>query len=1025
MCAQSGGEFIAEQLIGLPCGYAVQSAYIQTMQAVCYMVIKVSNHGEYPLRQIGETAVRKSGLLARKTRHALLSGTLALVIGVSHADDTEIFAPESCDKFRFIFIVDNSGSMSTTEFNQSKSTIDSVITEVLDSDLGDVQAAVVQYGSNNEGSVHTYNVTVPFTDDIDEALDWRRAYGRNGNVNRDYYQDHQPASLASMRRDNVYDPGGALDITEGTNVQFVFFTDAWRDASKSFGACCSSIVTDSYSHVPNTVASGFDEYNLIKNGSVLPGGIEGQFTLLHVSPDDESKRAGAAIASVGGEYFGPIEANSNDPDGSQKLPRRYVEGSLESSDTDLILSVIRDVIDEIGSDVTFSAPTVSLDNYSRLFHRDDVYFALFSPKLRDLWKGNLKRYRFAGDPPRIVDVNDVDAISSETGSFAEGVQSYWSTSPDGPVVEAGGAASKQIISTRWLATYTNTVDEIMDERNRLHESNNRINWQKLGLSDNSTRTDLLRWLRGVDIYDEDKDNQTDDARRRLGDPIHSKPVLVNYKPSAGDPDEINTVVYFGTNEGFLHAVDAVDGSEIFAYMPRFLLDNLPRVLHDIATGTDHPKPYGVDGELSTWINDTDQNGYVEAEAGDHAYLYVGLRRGGRGYGAFDVSEKYNPKRLWAISSDTSGFGELGQSWSRAVVTSIRFQGNVRKVLVISGGYDPQQDDTTTRTPDTMGRAMFIVDAENGSLIWKGSPGADATRVFPNMHYSIPATPLIIDLNDDGVMDQIYVGDMGGQVWRFDVNQDADLAMDLIDGGVIANLAGDDAENNRRFYNTPDVAHIPNNDDSFLAVSIGSGFRAHPLDTTIKDRFYMIRQEHVTGKPAGYGMYDDKVVPAVYRPVREGDLFDATDNAIGEGTAQEQSDARDELNESEGWRLSLLTTGEKVLTPSLTANNQVVFTSYLPKPRPEGTCAPAIGGGRVYVLNILDGTPVLNLYGGDNDNLTKEDRYIELSQSGIPSQPYAFFPEDEDPVLMIGREKGPDIDFGVLLLRSSWYEHPDI
>jgi len=76
------------------------------------------------------------------------------------ADDTEIFEAHNCEKYRFVFIVDNSGSMSPTEFFQSKSTIDAVISEVLNSDLGEVQVAVVQYGSNNSGSLMYCRVSV-------------------------------------------------------------------------------------------------------------------------------------------------------------------------------------------------------------------------------------------------------------------------------------------------------------------------------------------------------------------------------------------------------------------------------------------------------------------------------------------------------------------------------------------------------------------------------------------------------------------------------------------------------------------------------------------------------------------------------------------------------------------------------------------------------------------------------------------------------------------------------------------------
>lgn len=217
-------------------------------------------------------------------KHVVLLFCLFVFSTGVQADDTELFNLRGCDageQYRFVFIVDNSGSMSTTEFNQSKATIDAVITEVLDSSLSGIEVAVLQYGSSNSGD-HTYNVAVPFTGDLPTALNWNRAYGTGGNLQPTYYQDHQPASLAELRRDNAYGPGGVLDVSDATNVQFVFFTDAARDYG---GGCCTSIVADNRRYIGTHVRSGFGEYDLLKNGSVLPGGLKAQFTPVTRSAD--------------------------------------------------------------------------------------------------------------------------------------------------------------------------------------------------------------------------------------------------------------------------------------------------------------------------------------------------------------------------------------------------------------------------------------------------------------------------------------------------------------------------------------------------------------------------------------------------------------------------------------------------------------------------------------------------------------------------------------------------------------------
>jgi hypothetical protein len=1072
------------------------------------------------------------------------------------ADDTEIFEAHNCEKYRFVFIVDNSGSMSPTEFFQSKSTIDAVISEVLNSDLGEVQVAVVQYGSNNSGSVHTYDISIPFTDDATVALSWQRAYGSGGNVNSSYYQDHQPASLAAMRLDDVYAPGGALDITDGTNVQFVFFTDAWRDASASW--CCSSIVAESYKSIPSHVMSGFGEYNALKDGSVLPGGIKAQFTLLHVAPADVDRAAGAAIASVGGNYSDPVEANPGDPDGSQVTPRRYIEGSLESSDTDLILSLIREVIDDIKQETSFTSPALSLDQFSKLSHRNDVYFALFSPTGKPQWHGNLKKYQFLGDPPAIIDQNGNNAVSASTGSFVETAKSFWSDEVDGADVRRGGAAAELDAWNRSVTTYLGATTELKHASNAVHEDNTALTGAGFGIDD-TYRTSLLQWARGIDVLDENENGNVADTRQHIGDPLHSNPVVLTYNDgSAG----LESVVYFGTNEGYLHAINSSDGTEEFSYIPPALMPavgdyyetasaiadrkNMPSgkvtlrselngkaltvvgsstldtqdtgseweieqvdkyyswnlyTIKDAATGLflarhsngsvhmvstvtgaskwlvyyysdgthllynmdgswrrlyvrndgslstssgsstpyrwrqeDIPrpkspfniaanKPYGLDGNLSVWFEDKNHDNVIESGNGESAYLYSGMRRGGRDYIALDVSSKSNPKYMWTITGGSGDFAELGQTWSKPTLTRVWLAGQSRTVLVFGGGYDTNQDNVSVRTEDSMGRGLFIVDAETGDLLWRGGADADASKVFVDMKYSIPADPALLDHDGDGYTDQIYIGDMGGQIWRFDIDASALSIASSVSGGVIADLAGPEPQNNRRIYSRIDAVLVSLEGQEYLYLSVGTGFRAHPLDRTISDRFYVLRQANYAEIPVGYGFVDMSLSSPSFQPMTEADLFDTTDNLILEGDAAEIAQASQALSDMQGWYLRLEENGEKSLSPALTVDYQVLFTTYIPI-EPQQACSASIGQARLYALNLLNGAPVADL-DYDNSGVVEDarDRYKTLLRPGIPTEPYAYFPEDEAPRILVGPEEVPAIKFGKLLQRMYWSEIP--
>jgi type IV pilus assembly protein PilY1 len=696
-------------------------------------------------------------------------------------------------------------------------------------------------------------------------------------------------------------------------------------------------------------------------------------------------------------------------------------GKFYTADSALdLLTAIESIILEAKTvENTIVAPAATLDQTSRLAHRDDVYLALFEPSYSPAWQGNLKRYYFDGELKDDSDPRKL-AIDPATGSFYDNAQSFWSAAPDGPNVGQGGAASQLNRDTRRVTTYfpgnpkalLNSANAI--DRGNVHAADLGLPDDALGLSTADTDK-LVDWASGIDVLDFDEDGLTTDTRHYIGDPLHTTPVIVTYDWNGSEPDSL---VFFGTNEGYLHAIDTVTGAEHFSYIPESLL---PILKHRYANTAGKPKVYGLDGPLTLWAYDKNGDKAING-SGDFAWLFAGMRRGGRAYHALDVTNRNDPEFLWRIDGGTGAFTQLGQSWSKPVATKIVNPVNNREtnVLIFGGGYDLQQDNVSTRTTDSMGLGLFIVDAATGALIWRGGSDIGADEIFPKMQYSIPSDPRVIDINGDGLADQIYVGDMGGQVWRFDIDNHSGYVSNLVTGGVIAELADDTAEGNRRFYNAPDVSVVRRDGEQVMMISIGSGYRAHPLDKVIDDRFYVIQQsDFKNGKPAGYGMLD----AGTYRPIGEGDLFDVTDNVLGQGSDLDKLTARQALAISKGWYLSLEDPGEKSLSSSITANSQVFFTTYTPS---EGgnVCAPNIGSGKLYVMNILDGTPSLHLSeenGGPNDPLTIEDRQQDLMRPGIPPSPRVLFPENESPVLLIGPEEGPSIELGKLAKRVSWVE----
>ena len=498
------------------------------------------------------------------------------------------------------------------------------------------------------------------------------------------------------------------------------------------------------------------------------------------------------------------------------------------------------------------------------------------------------------------------------------------------------------------------------------------------------------------------DEYPDNHRRpQMGDPLHSRPAILTYGANRSE-----TAVFIGTNEGYLHAIDATTGNEIFSFVPPELLGTLnDHYQNPVSTN----RTYGLDGDLTLWVDES-LNGDI-----DHAYLYMGMRRCGRNYTALDVTNPAAPKYMWSINAGDLGFEKLGQTWSKPTLGTIELNGKATKVLIFGGGYDPRQDNLNVRSPDTMGNDLFIVNAETGALLWST---ANDPISYGAMQYSIPSDVSVVDTNSDGLSDQIYVGDMGGQVWRFDIDNAAYTVTPTVSGGVIASVATDGRGGFRRFFSRPDISLVSDGDNHFLSVALGSGARSRPLGNRTNNRFYMIRQNSIYGAPDGYGMIDEEKsneLITVYRPIGELDLHNATDNLVDSTNAVIANEARGDLNESQGWRLSLLGDGEKSLAPSLTLNNEVIFTTYLPNANVGDACAPAIGGGRTYSVNVFDATPT--------SGTDAADRYTMLETQGIPSEPVAHINSNGEVQIIVGVETvdTPNIE---LTRRIYWTEQPD-
>ena len=701
--------------------------------------------------------------------------------------------------------------------------------------------------------------------------------------------------------------------------------------------------------------------NTIGFGFVNPDDVED-----YVEPDAVKLLKDAANKG-GGDYYA-----ATDP-----------AGLKESLD-----AVIFEISKSHGS---FTAPAVATNNFDRTNTLDSVYYAMFQPDRGPRWGGNIKKLKVTING--IEDQNKVLALESN-GNIKETATTFWTAgAADGNKVSAGGVA--QMLRTKTDRVFLSDVKLDngkllpLNQENALHTYlTTALLADELNVEDDDEHLNIdnmLAWAKGLNVDQVEVSNKIPTIRNDVfGDPLHSKPLAINYASTSGSED-IRLIV--GTNAGVLHMFSDSGNSvdEAWAFMPKEFLKNISALRDNYPSSE---KIYGIDGSATVYISDIDGDGAID-EGIDKVWLFFGLRRGGNSYYALDISYKDSPKLMWHKS-----FEGAGQSWSQPKVaySKINVSGTaVKPVLIFGAGYSTAKDNIGVGGNDLLGRGVFMVDAQSGNLIWRLSPDDDLSSITTNYAGtdSIPSKVAILDSDSDGFVDRVYTGDTGGNVWRVDM-PGADIsawtAVKLASlGSELIN------EDDRRFFTQPtivralitetvtstvqteqldidgnplvdgngervydDVITIDRYDKPYDALLIGSGDLANPIGTDTNDKFFMIKDELIISQSL-----TGDLIPDV---IQITDLKDYTLNPFqgiqGEALLTEQLDASSKL----GWLINLNTSpGEKNTSPALVISGVVYLSTYTPAvpAETEEVCSAQIGGSALYAVGLALGINIYN------------------------------------------------------------------
>ncbi|WP_180124463.1 PilC/PilY family type IV pilus protein [Acinetobacter sp. YH12097] len=385
--------------------------------------------------------------------------------------------------------------------------------------------------------------------------------------------------------------------------------------------------------------------------------------------------------------------------------------------------------------------------------------------------------------------------------------------------------------------------------------------------------------------------------------------------NVGDYINRKDYVLFGTNQGLLQVVNADTGEEKFAFLPKEMIERqkngfIAKSLQ-INSNVGSDLYQGIDGAWSVYANYVANNESNSLKAST-LNVYGGMRRGGYNYYALDLKdiETSSPKLLFKVGpqqsisatgvvsltgtcSNTAPLDCMGQSWSKPTIAWIKWKGKPQLVTIVGGGYDPAYDSVTykSNTTATKGNGVYIFAAEQaktatgsidttmpaaGTLLWWGSSSATDTVANnsndtqktnnANLKYSVVSEIKAIDRDSDGFVDNLYFGDLGGQVFRVDIDNASSGTVGTLTKNMvvkriqrIANFISDPERSTKaapRFYQIPtftvhslsasstattggtstttsySLGGVRGSATRFAVISIGSGNTSNPLESTL-------------------------------------------------------------------------------------------------------------------------------------------------------------------------------------------------
>ena len=460
---------------------------------------------------------------------------------------------------------------------------------------------------------------------------------------------------------------------------------------------------------------------------------------------------------------------------------------LASNPTQLVFSLQTALSDILAA--TYSFSTQASVAAARLQSENYIYEASFEPQnssgvLKEpFWPGHLKKY-----------------VLNNNGTL-----------PSSPAWDAGVVLRDTNYTSRHMWTLKNGAMTAFAN----------VTYSDLAVADTAAANAVIGFYQGNPTYNNEN--------WKLGDLFHTNPVLIKVpmqyfydprdttgshytfwqnNPRRASHSEQSIIA--GADDCQVHAFQTeascdpscptTGGNELWSFIPPNLLQKLQVMAHtdptDRTTITAY-HDYFVDGplqEADVWLPSSWNDGTNKSSSDWKSIVIVAEGQGSGNYlwsaspncysastsgftATYDSTHSYycgyyalnvtnamatTPAYLWHLMPTTAQAPYLGQAWSKMQIGRIKDGANEKWVGFIGGGYDSTAcDGVLTSTCNNAGKGFFVVDLQNGNIIWSYTAANDG-----NMDFSVPGAPYAVDLDNDGFIDTVYMGDLGGNIWRF-------------------------------------------------------------------------------------------------------------------------------------------------------------------------------------------------------------------------------------------------------------------